>query len=379
MSVGLAPFLTQRTYVWTTWLPVLASRSLVAQFDEAPGTYTVWGYDYPEVHLCTIWRGEVPSGVIAGGYSQEQNDQDLAEFEVGYKSNFNSRLQPPRNSDQLPLISSEPRIGTEVIYATHNFSDPTTWFGDSERVEDEAATDDGDGLTWSLAHGSVIDLTHGKIFDEDTYIADQQTDNPGSPHGYAVVVTVDGVLKTQRTAFAPSGGDYTVAYGGGKIVFAASQAGNTVLVSYSYENGSTFHIVPDAGTNVDIEKAKASWSDNFVMNDSVQFQVWGYAAVFAPQLGLPAGTKIPIQVTTYKTLMQLTAEASSFIPFAIPAAGGSMRGIAQPQHVVEFRYGTLRRLLSAYGIELRVKLENDVPMGGDVTTATFYCVVRSTT
>jgi hypothetical protein len=351
----------------------------VAQFDEAPGTYTVWGYDYPEVHLCTIWRGEVPSGVIAGGYSQEQNDQDLAEFEGGYKSKFNLRLQPPRNSDQLPLISSEPRIGTEVIYATHNYCDPTTWFGDSVRVEDEAATDDGDGLSWSLANGMLIDLTHGKIFDEDAYILDQQIANQGSPHGYAVVVHVNGVLKTQRAAFAPSGGDYTVAYGDGKIVFAASQAGNTVLVSYSYENGSTFYIVPDVDTDVDIEKAKAAWSANFVMNDSVQFQVWGYAAVFAPQLGLPEGTKIPIQTTTYKTLAQLTAEASGFVPSAIPAAGGTVRGLAQPQHVVEFRYGTIRRLLSAYGIELRVKLEDDMPMGGDFTVATFYCVVRSAT
>jgi len=26
-----------------------------------------------------------------------------------------------------------------------------------------------------------------------------------------------------------------------------------------------------------------------------------------------------------------------------------------------------------------VKLENDMPMGGDFTTATFYCVVRSAT
>jgi hypothetical protein len=274
------------------------------------------------------------------------------------------------------LVSVEPRQGSEVIYATHNYCDPTTWFGDSVRVTDEAATDDGDGLSWSLANGFVIDLTHGKLFDEDAYILDQQTDNPGSPHGYSVVVSVDAVVKTQRAPFAASGGDYTVDYASGKIVFASSQAGNAVLVSYSYENGSTFRIVPDPGTNIDIEKAKSAWSANFVMNDTVQFEVYGYAAVFAPQLGLPEGTKIPIQVTSYKTLAQLTSEASAFGPFAIPATGGSVRGLAQPQHIVEFRYGTIRRLLSAYGIELRVKLETDTPMGGDFTTATFYCVVR---
>ena len=290
---------------------------------------------------------------------------------------FGSVGKAQQNTDGLLQFTTEPRVGTEVIYATHNFPDPTTWFGDSVRVVNEAATDDGDGLSWSLVNDMVIDLTHGKIFDEDAYILDQQTANPGSPHGYAVVVTIDGVEKAQRAAFVASGGDYTVDYAAGKIVFASSQAGSTVLVSYSYENGSTFYIVPDAGTNIDIEKAKSAWSDNFVMNDAMEFRVFGYAAVFAPQLGLPDGTKIPILTTVYKTLAQLTAEASAFGPFAIPATGGTVRGLAQPQHVVEFRYGTLRRLLSAYGIELRVKLVDDIPMGGDVTTATFYCVVRS--
>jgi hypothetical protein len=337
------------------------------------GTYAKLRYVYADEGAAYLIVAT--DGSLTRACSINKGD-DSAEFEASYLAGANL-AQVAKNDDNTALTAVEPRLGTEVIYATHNYSDPTTWFGDSVRVEDEAATDDGDGLSWSLAIDMLIDLTHGKIFDEDAYILDQQAANPGSPHGYAIVVTANGVVKTQRAPFALSGGDYTVDYTAGKIVFSASQAGNTVLVSYSYENGSTFYIVPDAGTNIDIEKAKASWSDDFVMNDTVQFQVWGYAAVFAPQLGLPEGTKIPIQVTAYKTLAQLTAEAAGFAPFAIPAVGGASRGLAQPQHVVEFRYGTLRRLLSAYGIELRVKLENDVPMGGDVTTATFYCVVRS--
>lgn len=274
------------------------------------------------------------------------------------------------------VVTSEPRVGTEVIYGTHNFSDKTTWFGQSIRVVGEEATDDGAGTTWSLVHDFVIDLTHGKIFDENQYVLDQQTENSGDPHGYAVVVKVNDVTKTMRAPFATSGGDYEVNYIAGKIVFFASQAGNTVTVDYSYADGSAFIIKPDPDHNIDIEKAKAAWSDNFVMNDSVLFEVWGSAAVFAPLLELPLGTKIPIQTTEYKTLTQLTAEASEYVPFAIPATGGSPRGLSYPQHIIEFRYGTIRRLLSAAGIELHIRLANNTPMGGEYTTATFYCTVH---
>jgi hypothetical protein len=281
-----------------------------------------------------------------------------------------------QNADGNLQVSAEPRLGTEVVYGTHNFTDQTTWFGDSVRVVDEAAIDSGDGLTWNLAHLKIIDMIHGKVFDEDQYVRDQKTANPSDPHGYNVIVKVDGVTQVMRTPFAQSGGDYEVNYIDGKITFFSSKAGSTVLVDYSYENGSTFYIIPDAGFDLDIEAAKAMWSDNFVMNSSVIFEVYGYAAVFAPQLGLPAGTKIPISTTEYRTLTQLTSEASQYQPFAVPATGGSVRGITSSRHATHFRYGTIRKLYSAYGIELRVKSGNDIVMGGEFATATFYCVVK---
>ena len=302
------------------------------------------------------------------------NKTDATEFEAQYVALAN-KVQEAKNSDNLQQFASEPRSGTEVVYATHNYSDKTTWFEESVRVDGEVATDDGAGTTWSLVNAFVIDTVHGKTFDEAQYVLDQQAENPSDPHGYAVVVRVDAVLQTARAPFATSGGDYEVNYVTGKIVFFVSKAGQAVTVDYSYAAGSMFLIHPDDGTDIDIEGAKASWSDNLVMNDAVLFEVWGYAAVFAPQLGLPPGTKIPIQTTSYMTLTQLTAEAIAFYPFAVAATGGA-RGVSSPRHAVEFRYGTIRRLLSAAGIELRVRLENDIAMGGDFTASTFYCTVR---
>jgi hypothetical protein len=274
------------------------------------------------------------------------------------------------------VVTTEPRVGTEIVYATHNYSDPTTWFGSSVRVEAEAAADSGNGLTWLLANSPIIDLTHGKIFDEKTYITDQQTENPGDPHGYALEVRVDGVLQTARAPFATTGGDYTADYASGQIVFTQSQAGKEVTVDYSYATDSGFIIRPDPGFDLDIEKVKAMWSDDFVMNDTVQFQVYGLAEILAPQLGLPLGTKIPIQTTDYDSLLQLVSEASGYTPFAVPATGGGVRGLPSPLHSTEFRYGTIRRLSSMYGLELHVRLKNDLANGGAVSTATFYCVLR---
>jgi len=41
---------------------------------------------------CTIWTGAVPAGVIAGGYSQAQNDADKTDFETNFKPYANRSI-----------------------------------------------------------------------------------------------------------------------------------------------------------------------------------------------------------------------------------------------------------------------------------------------
>jgi hypothetical protein len=285
-------------------------------------------------------------------------------------------MAAPKSPDGLPLVTAEPRIGKEVVYGTHNFADKTTWFGSSVRVVAEAAIDSGNGLTWNLSNTHVIDMLHGKIFDEAQYVLDQIAANPGDPHGYNVVVRVDGVVQTMREPFATNGGDYYVDYANGRIVFFASKAGSVVTVDYSHATDSSFRIVPDPGFDIDIESAKAMYSEDFTMNDAVCFEIWGYAAVFAPQLNLPPGVKVQLGATHYRTLRQLASESSDSTLVA-PAAGGADRGISSALHALHFRYGTIRRLESAYGLELVVRTEHDLAMGGSHASATFYCVVRA--
>jgi len=94
VSVNFSASLTTRLYNWTDWLVVATSHKFAIQYEDDIDTYTIWGYDGPEVHICTIWQGTVPDAAITGGYSQAQNDADLADWETNYKPTANAPIDP---------------------------------------------------------------------------------------------------------------------------------------------------------------------------------------------------------------------------------------------------------------------------------------------
>jgi len=100
MALSISQNLTQRSYQWTAWKGVKNVKSFSCQFDEDAETYTVYGYDGPEVHLCKIWKGAVPDGVLSV-YSQEQNDADKADFETHYKDTANWPLEKREKDGRL--------------------------------------------------------------------------------------------------------------------------------------------------------------------------------------------------------------------------------------------------------------------------------------
>lgn len=270
----------------------------------------------------------------------------------------------PINAFGVPLITPVPRTGSEMIATTHNFADESTWYSTSERVTEQVLTDSGDGLTWDS--GEVwVDMTHGKLFDEDALAADVD-------HGYSIEVRVDGVVKTERTPFALSGGDFVVDYRTGKVTFASSQAGNEVTATYSKMVDSVYILAPLEGTRIDIEQVEAQFSLNVDMNDTIVFEAWAYNPADLPN-------KVMVSKTRYKTFRNMIDEALGSYP-VIPAIGGeSTRGSDSPIYGFPFRYGTIRSLSSAYGLELRVGLENDTVYGGTHATATFYTTIHPLT
>lgn len=272
-----------------------------------------------------------------------------------------------------PVFVQEPRTGDEVIVATHNYSDPTTWFCESVRVTDEVPTDSGDGLTWNLANTNVIDLVHGKVLAEDRYVAEVA-------HGYQVVVRVDDVEMTMREPYEASGGDYTVDFENGTITFESSQAGNSVEVDYSYAAGSGFCLKPSDGKVLNIEHAEAQFSEDAVFSDGIFFEVRMPAEILEVIQGYPAGTiapagtMIPVDVTKYKTFDNLVDEAVGAFPVIYPITGP--RGATQKRYGFPFRYGTIRALQASLGVELWIYLQHNYAFGGERTTATFYCVSK---
>lgn len=77
---------------WTEIKALILSKVLPMQYAQSPGTYTIFAIDGCIVYTCTIWSGTVPDSVIAGGYSQAQNDNDKSNFETNYKPYANKPL-----------------------------------------------------------------------------------------------------------------------------------------------------------------------------------------------------------------------------------------------------------------------------------------------
>lgn len=103
MSVNLSSVFTQRSYFWTQFKAVVVAKECVLQCYETDESYTIWGYDGPEVHITTIWKGVVPEGVVPN-YSQSDNDTDLTDFETNFLPTINARIAPPETA-RMPIVA----------------------------------------------------------------------------------------------------------------------------------------------------------------------------------------------------------------------------------------------------------------------------------
>jgi hypothetical protein len=113
MSITIAPSFTQASYTWTAWKAVQVTKRFNTQYIDDGITYTIWGYDGPEAHQCSIYKGTVPDGLTAA-YSQAQNDTDKADFEATYKPYANRQIQRQDRS-QLLTAATLTATGSSVI------------------------------------------------------------------------------------------------------------------------------------------------------------------------------------------------------------------------------------------------------------------------
>lgn len=286
----------------------------------------------------------------------------------------------PQTGDGRPRIAVEKPDTTKVTLYSHDWCSKTTWCEAAIRIVDEVATDSGDHLTYNLANNGVIDTYHGLITQED-FLKDPQDNS------YRVTVKVNDAVKTEQDPAVGSGGDYTINYGAGSITFlSALDPGDVVKVTYHYATSSVFTIKATAGKHLLIDYVEVQFAADVDLTTSVTFQPYGYVQVFAPQYWdgydppgpYPLNTLIPLgDPLVYKGMRDYLNDAvRAYVKYPQGLGGTSWRGLSQDVYIFDWDYVRATRLLSEYGMEVRVCLMNDVKFGGSYATATFYCTVE---
>lgn len=106
MATPIASQFTQRNYTWTNWKAVRTLKAFAYQHEDDGVVHTIWGYDGPEAHIATIWKGDVPQAVIDAGYSQAQNDTDKSDFTTNFLSGANKSIET-RDSDSSAIVKTK--------------------------------------------------------------------------------------------------------------------------------------------------------------------------------------------------------------------------------------------------------------------------------
>jgi len=283
-----------------------------------------------------------------------------------------------KQPDDIPVFAPSPRDGSEWVVGSHNFCDPCSWFGDSLRSEDETLTDSGDGLTFNSAHVNWIDMVSGRMHNDDLWVLIQHEMDPEDPHGYQVTVTVDGSPATMQEPFE-AGGDYWVDWDVGDVVFLASQAGKTVVASYSYATTNVFYIRPMPGKVLIIEDAEADISSDTVMGDAICYSAWHFDGTDYV-LDMEAKYKRAGQIVTeargcYPTFEAIGASSTEKL-MPLPEFRRKSRGMKYNRQAIPFQYSTVKWLHSAYIQEVRVYTEHGYALEGELVTMTFYCTEK---
>ena len=308
----------------------------------------------------------------AGLIASHDNSPSASELAVMFKDASGNAKPVPFDPDGNIKIAPEPLSGSKFNLMSVNWCDMCSWYEGSTKVTDETLSDSGNGLTFNSAHSFWIDMKHGRITGEDNIVS--------SNNKWTVSVTSDEVAKTESTA-GTTNGDYQVNYEDGKIVFNSSQSGKAIKATYWYAVSGSFTIKPMTGKKIKILYVEVQFSADIILNDTMIFTPYGYAGVFAPQYvptPYAASDLIPLQAPAkYKTRDDYVNESNGTYPLILAFGGSGWRGSTQDVITLPWKYLTKTELYSSAGMEIRISMESNAVQGGELATATFYCISES--
>lgn len=306
------------------------------------------------------------------------NKTDAAEFESTYKIYKQVDL---KTDEGRRVVTAWPTEGNRTTIVTHNWCDRTTWYTQSVRVVDEIVDVEDPGIytTYVLKHINVIDTYHGKLFSEN-YLKDAQGNS------FRAIIKVNDVIKTEQDPHTASGGDYIIDYASGRIKFLSDLTDSDVVKAiYHYENGGTFTLKSITNKTLKIRKVEVQFTEDVVIRDTVEFNVYGYVDVFAPHLTpdpYPSQTLIPLgEPIVYKTIMDYINETNGSYP-VIDAIGITQNPVTdwrnndKKTNIYTWDYLALTTISAGAGMEIRVSLSHNTNFLGKLATATFYCLTE---
>jgi hypothetical protein len=300
-------------------------------------------------------------------------------------------------SDGSVIVQNKPSVVVrkpsgltfERVYGfSVNFCDKTTWYHDATKISDEAVgTGDGVATAFQLDHGTasaspdaaderIVDLSHGKVSDENDILPSGETlyrdmgsgySATGSLSAYVPVVKLDGVEQVERSYGSATGGDYTINYAAGTInFFSAPGNGVAVVCTYWYvpKAGVPYiRLVAPTNKQYSILRVEVQSTTDVELDGSIIMNVYAGAAP-------PNGVAVR-RPTIVKNIHDLINWAYGSFD-QIPAQGGATRGLGLPVNIHRVEYISEVPLLSSQLMYMQVHTDPNTEFTGTWASVVIY-------
>lgn len=291
---------------------------------------------------------------VAMNLSFKPEDPKVQEFEELFADRINRPINRKSDIQDIQEVSIHKAEAPSTTKVSHDWTDPTTWYQDSKKVETETLTTTDD-LVFSGQNQNWINLVSGNLYDED------RISEP-----YKVKVFEDGVEITSG---------FSIDYKNGQVIFENSKNGSTVTVTYHYARSSKWCLTPNANSILILEHAELNLSSNVKMNAPISFNILASNPQFNPEQPVSETNpeKVIVQSIKYKNEKDII-NAGNKGQGQIPAFGN----LTNPTLVFPFEYATVKPLDSRQGVQLCLQIEDDKPYDGSYATASFYVISKKT-